>query len=252
MQSGVHAPGCIFFFRYDSSSQFRLSGVRTWCSNIPIARVTEGYILEQLHGVILAGGISSRMGFPKALMPLGTSFFLKEVYDRLVEAGVATVHIVVNPGLQTSLKPQLDRFSQAQFHANSDQARGQLYSLQLGLAAALATGARSALVALVDQPHVQLQTIQSLLSHASQQPTRVVVPRYEGHRGHPFLIPAELFAEFTQAAEDSTTRDILDRIAAQVASIEVTDPAVIHDIDSLADLAQAVTAPVEQSGTNPV
>ncbi len=44
---------------------------------------------QNLHGIILAGGISSRMGFPKALAPYSDTFFLHAVYRGLADAGWA-------------------------------------------------------------------------------------------------------------------------------------------------------------------
>ena len=197
--------------------------------------------MAELQGVILAGGISSRMGFPKALMPIGSagSFFLLEVYKLLYSAGAETVHVVVNAGLHAMLKPQMDKFPHAKFHANVDPNLGQIHSLQIGIAEAAGANAARVFVALVDQPNVQPQTVQLLLENAKQFADKIIVPRNEGHRGHPFLVPKEFFAAFTSASATATAKDILDQLAAHVVPVDVDDPAVIHDIDSPADMSSA-------------
>jgi CTP:molybdopterin cytidylyltransferase MocA len=181
------------------------------------------------------------MGFPKALMPIGTSgsFFLMAVYNLLHGAGAEPVHVVVNSGLHTMLRPQMDKFPHATFHPNVDPNMGQIHSLQIGLREAQAAGARAVIVALVDQPNVQTATLQQLLKSAEQFPGKIIVPRYEAHRGHPFVVPAEQFASFIDAPASATAKDVLDAIAADVLPVDVDDAAVIHDIDSPADMSAA-------------
>lgn len=199
--------------------------------------------MEQLQGIILAGGISSRMGFPKALMPIGTSgsFFLLAVYDLLRNAGANPVHIVVNAGLNTMLQPQVEKFPQARLHANVDPSLGQIHSLQIGLTQALAASANAALIALVDQPNVLASTVQAVIDEAVKFPGKIIVPRHDGHRGHPFLVPSDLFPPFIAASEQKTAKDILDELSAVVMPVDVDDPAVVQDIDSPADLTRALS-----------
>ncbi len=194
--------------------------------------------MEGLHGIILAGGISSRMGFPKALMPIGDSFFLLGIYSKLVSAGALPVHIVINTGLQSSLSAQVSKFPDARFVLNADPGRGQTHSLRLGLAEARAAGARAAIVALVDLPLVEQATVAALADRAAAAPGRIVVPRCGGHGGHPFVIPAEKFAAFLDAPAEQTTRDILAALAAESELVEVTDPGIHQDVDSPEDLAK--------------
>ena len=196
--------------------------------------------MSGVHGVILAGGISSRMGFPKALMPIGDSFFLRSIYDKLVGAGVSPVHIVINTGLQSSLSAQMNKFTEGRFVLNREPGLGQLRSLQLGLVAAQEAGADAVMMALVDQPLVDQGTVKVLVEKYGQEHGKLVLPLFEGKRGHPFIIPAAHFDAFIKAdaAGGSTARDVLDSLADSSVCVEVQDAGVCQDVDTPEDMGK--------------
>ena len=197
-------------------------------------------VMTVVQGVILAGGISSRMGFPKALMPIGDSFFLRSIYDKLIGAGVSPVHIVINTGLQSSLSAQMSKFAEGRFVLNQEPGLGQLRSLQLGLAAAQEAGAEAVMMALVDQPLVDQGTLKILVERYGQESGKLVLPLYEGKRGHPYIIPAAHFDAFNQAdaAGGATARDVLDSLAASSVCVEVEDAGVCQDVDTPEDMGK--------------
>lgn len=192
--------------------------------------------MAKLEGVILAAGISSRMGFPKALMPTGNSFFLYEVYRKLVEAGVTPVHIVINTGLRSSLEAQMEKFTQGKFVLNSEPQKGQIHSLQLGLLEAQANGAEAVMVALVDQPSIHDDTIAEIAGASLLNSDKIVVPTFEGKHGHPYVIPAKYFDAFIKAPEHCTARDVIQSNESALSFAEVEDEAVLLDADSPEDL----------------
>lgn len=203
--------------------------------------------MADTHGVILAGGISSRMGFPKALMPIsGTSFFLLQIYQRMIEADATPVHIVINSGLRTSLDAQMHKFPDARLVLNQEAAKGQIHSLQLALQAASADGAGAVLVTLVDLPLVKAATSGTVIEQGQLNLGKIIVPRHDGQHGHPFLIPREKFTAFTDAAEGKTARDIMHDHPDWMHYVDVADRGVLADIDTLEDLAKYSTAEADE------
>lgn len=191
-----------------------------------------------VHSLVLAGGISNRMGFPKALMPFGQSYFLHRIYETLVAAETDPVYIVINTGLYACLKSPHKEFPRGRFVQNPDPARGQIHSLKLGLGAARQDGAHAVVVALVDQPAIQVGTILELVAAYRRDPNHLLIATYGGKTGHPILIPSGLFDAFLDAPEGQTARDIIARHADCVELVETRDPQVVADIDSPEDLAR--------------
>ncbi|MBX7246077.1 MAG: nucleotidyltransferase family protein [Candidatus Sumerlaeaceae bacterium] len=202
--------------------------------------------MSDIHAVILASGISSRMGFPKALMPVGNKFFLLKIFDTLTDAKISPAHIVINMGLKSSLAAQMEKFPGAEFVLNDQPAKGQIHSLQLGLEQAEKSGAKAAVVALVDQPFVKIDTILMLLDAAESLPQKILVPRRDGAHGHPILIPAVRFGDFINAPDGKTARDVLEEHQADVAYVDVDDAGAVTDVDTPEDIAKFLKAEEEE------
>ena len=84
-----------------------------------------------------------------------------------------------------------------------------------------------------DMPRVHAATLQqvglALQTHA------VAYAQYRGRRGHPVGFSAELFSELVALTGDEGARRLVARYPAQ--AIEVDDPGVLIDIDTVQDLA---------------
>lgn len=78
-------------------------------------------------------------------------------------------------------------------------------------------------------PRTLVQVAQGLVQHA------VVFAQYRGRRGHPVGFGAELFSELVQLSGDEGARRVMARYPSH--GIEVDDPGVLVDVDTVADLA---------------
>jgi nicotine blue oxidoreductase len=109
-------------------------------------------------------------------------------------------------------------------------------SLRAGLGSLAGSGARAALVSLVDQPGIGPEAVARVLA-AYASPSTLAAAAYAGERGHPVLFGAAHWAGITASATgDRGARAYLKAHADAVALVECGDVARAYDIDTEADL----------------
>ena len=186
-----------------------------------------------VSGIVLAGGWSSRMRTPKALLPVGAEgeTFLERIIRTLLEGGVNEAIAVVGAHAEeiragTRLPPR------ARMVTNTDFERGQLTSLLAGLREVEGPAVSGALVTLVDVPLVAARTVRALLSAHEQSTAAIVRPVSSGRHGHPVIFHQRLFDELRRAAPDVGAKAIVRAHAGEILEIPVDDEGAFIDIDT--------------------
>ena len=177
-----------------------------------------------IAGIILAAGASSRMGRPKALLEYRGETFagrLVRVLSKFCEP------VLVVAGYHAEA---IRERVKAGFVLNPDPDRGQLSSLQTALAA-IPRDCEGFLFTPVDSPTVDERTVSKLLDVFRERGGAIVIPRFNGRRGHPVCVPQTLLAEFLSLAPTEETRVIINRHADRIVYVDVDDAGILADID---------------------
>jgi len=91
------------------------------------------------------------------------------------------------------------------------------------------------LVLPADMPLVKPSSLRAVADALDQQP--IAFAQHRGRRGHPVGFGAELFSELVMLKGDEGARRLLARYP--TAAVELDDPGVLFDIDTVDDLAVA-------------
>ena len=185
-----------------------------------------------IPGIVLAGGKSSRMGSPKALLRIGSSGenFFDRVTGTLLAGGVHSVVVVVGADA-VAIRAQCTPRPGVRIIDNPDYERGQLTSLQAGLRA-IDAGAAAALVTLIDVPLVSAATVRTLIAARRESGAPVVRPVLNGRHGHPVIFGRELFDELYRADPLRGAKAVVYAHAAEMLEIPVQDEGAFADIDT--------------------
>ena len=187
-------------------------------------------------GIVLAGGKSSRMGRPKALLPIGPDgdTFFDRVTRALLEGGVRDVVVVVgadSEAIRAGARPRVG----VRIVDNPDYEQGQLTSLLAGLHAIDATRATAALVTLIDVPLVSAHTVRTLIAAQREHGAPVVRPVSAGRHGHPVIFGRTLFAELRRADPAQGAKSVVRAHAADMIEVPIDDEGAFTDIDTRED-----------------
>jgi molybdenum cofactor cytidylyltransferase len=147
---------------------------------------------SKLAAIILAAGSGSRMGHrPKCLLELDGEPLIRRQIIALAAAGVAELLVVVGH-YSHSIESALEGLP-VNIVLNAKPDDGQTSSLKLGLQA-LPAGIDTVLVALADQPLIEVQDISDLLAayHLRPAGVQVVQPEVKGQPGNPVVFTAQV------------------------------------------------------------
>ena len=187
-----------------------------------------------IAGIVLAAGLSRRMGEAKLLLPLEGRPVVRHVAERLLGAGLDPV-VVVAGAEHLAIGAALAGLA-VKLVVNPRPEAGQASSIRVGIAA-LPPDTAAALVALGDQPFVAGEIIAALLAAHERTGKAIVAPRYRDGRGNPVLFAKEVFPEIEHLSGDEGARSVVERDPGRVALVELDLP-MPQDLDTPEDYAR--------------
>jgi len=204
-----------------------------------LAQVPESWPPSRpVAGVVLAAGLSTRLGGDKMFLPWRGKALLRHAVENLLMSQVAGVAVVL--GHRANEARLLLGGLPIEIVENPAYHGGIGSSVQA--AAAFLVGRKDlpqgVLFALGDQPRLSPSTIDTLVQRFLTQRSQIIYPTYEGKRGNPVIFPVELLGDFLSLGADQGGREIMERYRERLCGVEVGDDAVLNDIDTPADYEQ--------------
>lgn len=187
---------------------------------------------ENIAAIILAAGLSTRMGSFKPLLPLAGSTVIENSVSTFKEAGVRDIYVVV--GHRANELKAVLKDTGVQIVFNSAYTTGMFSSVQAGVNS-LKASTQAFFFLPGDIPIVQPSTIARLLEVYPSNPAAILYPCLKGERGHPPLIPANFKTSILAWQGDGGLRALLEMYEAQAKDIEVYDQGVLLDMDTPVD-----------------
>ena len=186
-------------------------------------------------GLILAAGEGRRLGQPKALVSLNGQLLVDRAVSVAKSAGCDPIVVVLGAAADDVVhKAALDG---AIVVVNDGWAEGIGSSLRCGLSALADQHAAAAVVLLVDQPEIGVETVRRVIETWRTRDAVAVVPTYDNQPRNPVLLTSSTWAEVAASARgDTGARAWLREHSSDVTTVACDDLGSDADIDVPADL----------------
>jgi len=159
-----------------------------------------------LAALILSGGASSRMGSPKALLPYQGRPFLEHLLDVVQNPKIGVRRVVL--GAHAEPITRAIALDADEIVVNEEWEKGQLSSIQAGLRS-LPVGTDGMVLCLIDHPLISVTLVDGLIEQFYATRAPIVLPVYEGRRGHPVIFSASVYEELERAPVGVGARSVV-------------------------------------------
>lgn len=185
-----------------------------------------------INAIVLAAGESKRMGKPKPLLPFGDTTFLGRVISVLGSSDVDATTVVI--GAEADAVGKSVDLSGVRVVINKNYKKGQLSSL-IAAMVDIPDGTEAILLCLVDHPFVTTQVVNAMANTFRQTGSHIIVPVFNGERGHPTLFAKPLFGELSSAPAERGARHVLYSNESKVLELETSERGILIGIDTPED-----------------
>ena len=184
--------------------------------------------------VIVAAGMSSRMGTFKPLLQIGSISVAKRIISTLQQSGAHLV-VVVTGNQADMLEKHLAK-SGVVFVRNENYASTQMFdSARIGLEY-IKDKCDRVLFTPIDVPLFTAQTVSCLLEQSSD----FAIPVCNGAEGHPLLLKSSIIDDIVHYEGNGGLRGALEASGAKRQTVRVYDEGILYDMDTPSDYDELV------------
>ena len=188
--------------------------------------------MKKIWAIILAAGASTRMKHQKLLLPFKGKTIIETVVENVARS-VSSNILVVLGSHREQIQEQLVN-SAVKIGVNENYMDGMLSSAICGFRA-LPDEAKAALIFLADQPQIPAQVTDLVIKAWIESGKGIVIPTFNGRRGHPVLIETRYKADIERLDPEKGLRVLSEKFKNDVFEVECSMPEILRDIDTPED-----------------
>jgi molybdenum cofactor cytidylyltransferase len=199
-----------------------------------------------LAAVILSAGESSRMGSPKALLPLRGSTFLGHLLEVIHQSKknaesskeIGCTRVVL--GAHTKEITEKVPLDNSAIVLNPRWQQGQLSSIKEAIRSLTEVQTDGIILFLVDHPLVSAELVRELVGQFYRSGRSIVLPKFLGKRGHPVIFASRLYTELLAAPAEQGARAVVWAHSEEVLEVPTQEQGVVLNLNDPDALRRAL------------
>lgn len=184
--------------------------------------------MDKTAAILLAAGLSSRMGQIKALLPWKGKTLVQYQIEQMKQAEIDEIIVVL--GFQAErLQNNISSF-EVKAVLNENYVQGKSSSILKGISS-LQGDPHGIFISAVDQP-VPSDVLKKMMKRLEETEAAAVIPTYENKRGHPILFNGSLKDDLLLIKEETMgLRSVIQKFQQQIIYLDVNDPSVLFNFN---------------------
>lgn len=193
-----------------------------------------------IAGIVLAAGEGKRIKKDKLLLPLGSRLVIDWVLFSTANSLLTKIILVTKPDENGIV--EIGKKYNVNIIFNPEYKEGMSTTIKKGLLAIKDDKKINGFcIILGDQPFINPYIINQLIRAFHKGQKEIIVPFFRGINGNPVLFDVAWIEEFMKISGDIGGRDIIKDNPKKVRKIEISDDAILVDIDKEEDYIKAKT-----------
>jgi molybdenum cofactor cytidylyltransferase len=189
-----------------------------------------------LAAIILSGGASRRMGSPKALLSYQGRPFLEHLLEVAHHPKIGVRRIVLGADAEPIAK-EVD-LAPGEIVINEEWEKGQLSSLKAALRS-LPPHTEGAILLLIDHPLISSTLVDELIETFYKSGKPIVLPVFDGRRGHPVIFSSALYEELLNAPPETGARSVVWAHSAEVQIVQTNEEGCVLNLNDPGTMQKA-------------
>lgn len=185
---------------------------------------------KKVSAVILAAGLSSRMGRLKALLDIGEKKAIVRLIEENMNAGITDIVVVLGYRSNDISKHISDK--NIKCVVNEDYISGMFSSVQKGVAE-LSPDSAGFMLMPVDIPLIKANTIRELAEFFSESSCDIVMPYFGDKKGHPPVISKKCVPDILGSIPKNGMKDIIGSDEWSTCRFQTVDAGIICEMDNM-------------------
>jgi molybdenum cofactor cytidylyltransferase len=185
--------------------------------------------MAEIWAIILAAGESKRMGSPKMLLPFKGFTMIENVIANVSGSKVDKIMVVLGADRESIV--ELIRTKAVNYCSNENYKDGMLSSVVCGFRN-IPIDHSAVLVFQGDQPLITPKAINSVIEVYISSGKGIVIPAYEGKRGHPILIGRKYSNEIQKLSPVEGLRSLALKYPNDVQEVNTDVAGILRDFDT--------------------
>ena len=183
--------------------------------------------------VLLAAGFSSRFGSPKALAKVNQKTVIEHLQHQVLGTSVGEIIVVLGDHADM-IKPYLLNHRRVKFVYNKDYNLGQTSSFKVGLQS-IHSDSEGIMLLPIDYPAVKVKTLEILMEYFLKNKPLILIPAFEGQKGHPPIFDIKLKEEFLGLDNEAGLNTVAFYHQGETLVVDVRDEGIVATFNTRED-----------------